>query len=104
MPLSPAMIDAMDRVLARHQSRPEQLVQILREVQAETRWLSREVLARLADALGCTLAHVEAVAGFYRFFHLKPVGRWHLLWSDAVSDRMLARPASTSSRRGSFPV
>jgi glucose-1-phosphate adenylyltransferase len=29
-----------------------------------------------AAALGLTLAHVEGVAGFYRFFHLQPVGRY----------------------------
>lgn len=81
--------EVVRRVLGRHRSRPEQLVQILREVQAETHWLPRPVLAAIAGGLGCTLAHVEAVAGFYRFLHLEPVGRWHLLWSDAVSDRHL---------------
>lgn len=92
LPSPAALPDAPEvvrRVLGRHRSRPEQLVQILREVQAETHWLPRPVLAAIAGGLGCTLAHVEAVAGFYRFFHLKPVGRWHLLWSDAVSDRQL---------------
>ncbi|MDZ7858734.1 NAD(P)H-dependent oxidoreductase subunit E [Sphaerotilus sp.] len=92
-PSSPAAssddLQVVRQALDRHRSRPEQLVQILREVQAEICWLPRPVLAAIAAGLGCTLAHVEAVAGFYRFFHLKPVGRWHLLWSDAVSDRML---------------
>lgn len=86
---TPADLTAVRQALDRHRSRPEQLVQILREVQAETHWLPRPVLAAIASGLGCTLAHVESVAGFYRFFHLKPVGRWHLLWSDAVSDRQL---------------
>lgn len=86
---TPADLTVVRQALDRHRSRPEQLVQILREVQAETHWLPRTVLAAIASGLGCTLAHVEAVAGFYRFFHLKPVGRWHLLWSDAVSDRQL---------------
>ena len=92
LPSPAALPDAPEvvrRVLGRHRSRPEQLVQILREVQAETHWLPRPVLAAIAGGLGCTLAHVEAVAGFYRFLHLEPVGRWHLLWSDAVSDRHL---------------
>ena len=86
---TPTDLTVVQQALDRHRSRPEQLVQILREVQAETHWLPRPVLAAIASGLGCTLAHVEAVAGFYRFFHLKPVGRWHLLWSDAVSDRQL---------------
>jgi [NiFe] hydrogenase diaphorase moiety large subunit len=87
--LTPAQQTAIDAVLARHQARPEQLVQILREVQAHIHWLPRAVLAYIAEELRCTLAHVEAVAGFYRFFYLKPVGRLHLLWSDAPSDRQL---------------
>jgi [NiFe] hydrogenase diaphorase moiety large subunit len=91
--LSPADAAVISSVLARHAARPDRLVQILREVQAETHWLARPVLAAIAAGLGCTLGHVEAVAGFYRFFHLKPVGKLHLLWSDAPSDRQLGSRA-----------
>ncbi|MEI2622906.1 MAG: NAD(P)H-dependent oxidoreductase subunit E [Giesbergeria sp.] len=38
--------------------------------------------------MGLSPAIVEGVASFYRFFHLQPVGRYHLLWSDNVTDRM----------------
>ncbi|HMM84168.1 NAD(P)H-dependent oxidoreductase subunit E [Azohydromonas sp.] len=78
----------VDAALARHAHDAHRLVQILREVQALTCWLPRPLLARVADGLALTLAHVEGVAGFYRFFHLRPVGRWHLLFSDNVTDRM----------------
>ncbi|HAZ61277.1 MAG TPA: NADH-quinone oxidoreductase subunit E, partial [Gammaproteobacteria bacterium] len=54
-------------VLVRHGGDPHALVQILRELQAEFGWLPREALARVAAALGLTLAEVEGVAGFYRF-------------------------------------
>ena len=60
---------ALQAVLARHRTDPHQLVQILRELQALRGWLPREDLSRVAAALGLTLAHVEGVAGFYRFFH-----------------------------------
>ncbi|MCU0969553.1 MAG: NAD(P)H-dependent oxidoreductase subunit E [Rubrivivax sp.] len=86
---SPANDAAIDEVLARRGHRRDQLVQILREVQAHTGWISRPVLARVSAGVGLTPAVVEGVAGFYRFFHLKPVGRVHLLWSDNVTDRML---------------
>jgi [NiFe] hydrogenase diaphorase moiety large subunit len=79
--------DPVERVLAAHGGRRDRLVQILREVQAHTSWLPREVLARIATGVGLTPAVVEGVAGFYRFLHLAPVGRVHLLWSDSVSDR-----------------
>jgi [NiFe] hydrogenase diaphorase moiety large subunit len=46
------------------------------------------VLHRIAQGVGLTPAIVEGVAGFYRFFHLQPVGRVHVLFSDNVTDRM----------------
>jgi [NiFe] hydrogenase diaphorase moiety large subunit len=79
--------DPVEQVLVAHGGRREQLVQILREVQAHTHWLPRDVLARIAAGVGLTPAVVEGVASFYRFFHLQPVGRLHLLWSDNVTDR-----------------
>jgi len=80
-------------VLVRHGGDPHALVQILRELQAEFGWLPREALARVAAALGLTLAEVEGVAGFYRFLHLRPVGRYRVLFSDNITDRMLGSEA-----------
>lgn len=76
--------------LPRH---PTSLVQLLREAQAEHGWLPRPLLAQFAAELGLTLAHVEGVASFYRFFHLEPVGRYRILFSDNITDRMLGSQA-----------
>jgi [NiFe] hydrogenase diaphorase moiety large subunit len=84
---SPSTTHAVDQVLARRGHRRDQLVQILREVQAHTGWLPRELLAHIAAGVGLTAAIVEGVASFYRFFHLAPVGHYHLLFSDNVTDR-----------------
>ena len=80
-------------LLARHGARPQALVQILRELQALRGWLSRDSLRDVATALGLTLAQVEGVAGFYRFFHTRPVGAYRILFSDNVTDRMLGAEA-----------
>jgi [NiFe] hydrogenase diaphorase moiety large subunit len=80
--------DLVAQVLAARGGRRDQLVQILREVQQHTHWLPRPVLARVAAGVGLTPAVVEGVASFYRFLHLQPVGRVHLLWSDSVTDRL----------------
>jgi [NiFe] hydrogenase diaphorase moiety large subunit len=80
---------AVESALQRHHARREALVQILREVQARTGWLSHDLLGRVAAGIGLTPAIVEGVASFYRFFHLQPVGHYHFLWSDNVTDRML---------------
>jgi [NiFe] hydrogenase diaphorase moiety large subunit len=89
----PATAAVIDAALARWDHRRDALVQVLREVQAATHWLAPEVLGRIALGLGLTPAIVEGVAGFYRFFHLRPVGRLHLLWSDNVTDHLLGSRA-----------
>ncbi|MBP6850372.1 MAG: NAD(P)H-dependent oxidoreductase subunit E, partial [Rhodoferax sp.] len=77
------------QVLEHHRADPHALVQILREVQVlQGGCLPRDTLVWLASALGLTLAHVEGVAGFYRFFHLQPVGAYRILFSDNITDRM----------------
>lgn len=91
----PPMVSAPDlqSVLVRHGVDPHALVQILRELQALQGWLPREALSQVATALGLTLAQVEGVAGFYRFFHTQPMGAYRVLFSDNVTDRMLGSEA-----------
>ena len=84
----PHSASALPALLQRHRRDPRRLVQMLRELQAQIGWLPRSVLSHLASALGMTLAQVEGVAGFYRFFHLQPVGTYRLLFSDNITDRM----------------
>jgi len=80
-------------VLTRRQHDPHALVQILREFQALQGWLPRPALADIATALGLTLAHVQGVAGFYRFLHTQPVGQYRILFSNNITDRMLGNEA-----------
>jgi [NiFe] hydrogenase diaphorase moiety large subunit len=80
---------AVEAAIERHGARREQLVQILADVQARTRWLPPAVLEAVGRAVGLSTVVVQGVASFYRFFHLAPVGRVHLLWSDNVTDRHL---------------
>lgn len=89
----PRAFHAADAVLARWHHDPHALVQVLRETQAQTHWLPRDLLAHIGRALDLTLAHVEGVASFYRFFHLRPVGRVRVLFSDNITDRMAGSDA-----------
>jgi [NiFe] hydrogenase diaphorase moiety large subunit len=75
-------------LLERHGRAPHRLVQILRELQRQRLWLSRDTLRAVAAGLGVSVAHVEGVAGFYRFFCQQPVGQYRLLFSDNITDRM----------------
>jgi [NiFe] hydrogenase diaphorase moiety large subunit len=85
--------DGLGDLLARHGRDPHALVQILRELQEVSGWLPRQLLSQLAQELGVTLAHVEGVAGFYRFLHTRPVGRFRVLFSDNITDRMAGSAA-----------
>jgi NADH:ubiquinone oxidoreductase subunit E len=78
---------ALAAVLARHGGDRHALLQMLVDLQDRLGWLPRRTLGALADALALPLGEVEGVAGFYRFLHLQPVGRWRLLFSDNVIDR-----------------
>lgn len=80
-------------LLQRHGHDRHALVQMLRELQAEQGWLPPPALAELADGLAMSLAQVQGVAGFYRFFHTRPVGEYRILFSDNVTDRMLGSEA-----------
>jgi [NiFe] hydrogenase diaphorase moiety large subunit len=90
---NPGIDNGIAAILARHQYAPHKLVQVLREVQAEQHWISRPALSQIATALHLPLAHVEGVAGFYRFFHTRPVGQYRVLFSDNITDRMLGSEA-----------
>jgi len=81
--------DAPTAILARHRHNPTRLVQILRETQEALGWLSPATLAELARGLDLPLARVAGVAGFYSFLHTEPRGRYRVLWSDNITDRML---------------
>ncbi len=85
--LNPSEI--VDAVLARHRDDPTRLLQILRETQEALGWLSRNTLLIIARGLRLPLARVEGVAGFYSFLYTQPMGRYRVLWSDNITDRML---------------
>ncbi len=81
--------DAINDVLSRHGNNGTRLMQILRETQEGLGWLSPETLSIIAAGIGWPRAKVEGTAGFYTFFHTKPMGKYRVLWSDNITDRML---------------
>ena len=85
------MLSAADlnAILARHPDQPESLLQILREVQETCGHIPPGVDGAIADALQVPLARVRGVVGFYSFLSLAPQGRYRVLFSDNITDRML---------------
>jgi [NiFe] hydrogenase diaphorase moiety large subunit len=79
----------IDQVLARHGHDGTRLMQILRETQEALNWLSPATLTHIADGVGWPRAQVSGTAAFYSFFHTRPRGKYCVLWSDNITDRML---------------
>ena len=80
---------SIEAVLARHHHDGTRLMQILRETQEAIGWLSPPTLTAIAQGTKLPRARVEGVAGFYHFFHTRQMGRYRVLWSDNITDRML---------------
>jgi [NiFe] hydrogenase diaphorase moiety large subunit len=81
--------DTINAVLERHHRDGTRLVQILREIQEQLGWLSPATLTCVADAIGWPRAKVSGTAAFYSFFHTRSRGKYCVLWSDNITDRML---------------
>jgi [NiFe] hydrogenase diaphorase moiety large subunit len=64
------------------------LLQVLRDIQAQAGGISPEAAQEVARCLGQPLGRVLGVAGFYAFLSTRPVGRYRVLFSDNITDRM----------------
>ena len=68
----------LDVILEGRESRPDQLIETLQDMQAEYQYLPEEELRVVSDRLGVPLIEVFRVASFYTAFTLAPRGR-HLM-------------------------
>jgi [NiFe] hydrogenase diaphorase moiety large subunit len=69
------------------------LVQILREVQDELDYLSDETVLYLAGRLQMSRAQVQSTRDFYAFFYKENRGKYRILFSDNITDRMAGNQA-----------
>jgi [NiFe] hydrogenase diaphorase moiety large subunit len=81
--------DVVARAIERRQGDPTQLLQILIEIQQELEWISPDAARSVAAALSIPLRSVDSVVQFYSFLYDKPPGRYRILFSDNITDRML---------------
>lgn len=66
------------QVLDKYRGAQGALIPVLQEAQAALGFLSKEVIARIAEGLSIPVSQVYGVATFYTQFRLKPVGK-HLI-------------------------
>ena len=82
-------LDYLDPILLRFQHSPNNLLQILIEVQQQFGYIHPDALTYLSTALSLSRAQIEGVASFYSFLHLQLCGEYRVLFSDNITDRML---------------
>src|SRR3974390_1444842 len=80
--------DTVARALARHRADQTHLLQILREVQEELDWIAPDTAREIADGVGVPITRVQSVVRFYSFLYDRPRGRYRILFSDNITDRM----------------
>ena len=74
--------------VGRYRADPCYLVQIVREAQAALGWISRQSAVEIAGLLHIPVTEVDAVVQFYSFFYDRPRGKYRVLFSDNITDRM----------------
>ena len=85
--------DYLDPIVERHGADPTKLLQILRLAQEHHGFVHPEAVTHLCARLGLPRTKIEGVASFYSFLHLQPHGRYRVLFSDNVTDRMMGSEA-----------
>ncbi|MCX7715768.1 MAG: NAD(P)H-dependent oxidoreductase subunit E [Clostridia bacterium] len=75
----------VDEILSRYGSQQRHLITILQEIQAEYRYLPREVLEHVADAMNISTAKIYSVATFYENFSLEPKGKYVIKICDGTA-------------------
>ncbi len=76
--LSQKFYDEMKKLEPRYPTKVALMLPALHAAQDETHWLSSEVLAEIAEYIGCHPAQVREVASFYTMYNLKPTGKHHI--------------------------
>jgi [NiFe] hydrogenase diaphorase moiety large subunit len=67
------------------------LLNILREIQKEFHFISKDAIEIVADLLKIERTQIISVIEFYSFFHLEPRGQYDILLSDSITDHMMGK-------------
>ena len=66
---------ALDQILEGRRSQPNQLIEVLQDVQENYGYISEEAIQSVSQGLGVPLIEVYRVASFYKAFRLNPSGK-----------------------------
>jgi NADH-quinone oxidoreductase subunit E len=69
---------ALDTILEGRRSQPNQLIEVLQDIQEDFGYIPREAIKSVSQELGVPLIEVYRVVSFYKAFRLNPAGK-HVL-------------------------
>jgi NADH:ubiquinone oxidoreductase subunit E len=72
------LTQTVEQILEGRRSQPNQLIEVLQDVQKNYGYVSQEAMKTVSQDLGVPLIEVYRVASFYKAFRLKPSGK-HVL-------------------------
>jgi NADH-quinone oxidoreductase subunit E len=72
------MDEKVETILGKYDGKKRFLVSVLQDIQGEYRYLPKEILAEVGQALDVPLSQIFSVATFFKAFSLEPRGR-HLV-------------------------
>ncbi|WP_294541708.1 NAD(P)H-dependent oxidoreductase subunit E [uncultured Rhodoblastus sp.] len=105
--MSPQMASlesALIPILAKYRGDPTALLQILREAQEALDWISPETEILVASALQIPLTQVKSVTQFYAHLYDHNRGKYRILFSDNITDRMAGSVALFERMQAHFGV
>lgn len=83
--LEQSYYEKADRIIAEHGAKPEALIPIIQDIQAEYRYLPPELLRFVAKEIGITEAKAFSVATFYENFSFEPKGKYVIKVCDGTA-------------------
>ncbi len=83
----------IDGIIDKYRGRPGAVIHALTEIQHENRWLPREVMERVAEALEVPFSQVMQIASFYKTFSLTPKGRHEVHVCTGMTCHLRGAPA-----------
>ena len=67
--------DVLEKILAGRRSQPQQLIEVLQDVQEAFGYIPEDVMTTVARELGVPVIEVSRAANYYKAFSLQPRGR-----------------------------
>jgi len=83
----------LEPILERYLRNPHHLMQILRETQERLGFIPKWAVDYISEALALARTQIQSVIEFYAFFYDSPCGKYRILFSDNVTDRMQGNTA-----------